>query len=43
MISDDVSFVIALAKAATIVASASGVLIYLAWLATKYASPRRDR
>jgi len=40
--SDDLIFVIAFAKAATIIASAAGLLIYLAWAATR-TSPRRDR
>jgi hypothetical protein len=43
IMSDDVIFAIAFAKAVSIVVSAAGVLIYLAWFATKHSSPRRGR
>jgi hypothetical protein len=43
MMSDDVIFAIAFAKAAIIVASATGLLVYLAWAVTKATSPRRHR
>jgi hypothetical protein len=43
MMANDVIFTVAFTKAATIVASATGLLIYLAWAVTKPTSPRRQR
>ena len=40
IMSDDFLFALAFAKAATIVVSAAGLLIYLAWTAIKRSSPR---
>jgi len=43
IMSDDFMFAIAIAKAATIVVSAAGLLIYLAWSATKHSSAGHNR